>query len=602
MFVSGLMLLSACSDNKLSVNTDSSTPEQVQSPVDGKPINRVLAQEAYSGQSELLVSLQKELALKGEKSIKKLFQDLDAELASSNPSVPRVPLEELSTEDGETGTKSLGLPGFSSQLEIVEEDGRSTHYLLEIEPMVQSAAGVSMKRNKGSNLQGGAPTPTWLALDPDMFYVQDDENGEDIYPVEFPAFKVGEPDVTTTVRIYEDGRISFGEEGNTSKAWISTQSFGGGDLAFVGGTECDPMTAVIPCNDGGGTSGGGSGGNWAVPLTNVLQEYPNTVVENQKFFALKSINLGTDRKESGTAAETQMHLSPTGFFYGRKWAYAFDRKHGLNESGKFLKRFRDDVHNIGTGVIGVNFTFGSLASLISLDVNVVALELEILKRLGEVFAEGLIGAARDRGLFANTNRHNFGADGSVYEVPDIDLANYTYNFTNMKTWVPTVINDELNDELRNAIQSGNANRIRELTNYVSVPSTNYFPFIPIVGGLSFDFSLTEDDKDYAYYSRLNGFQAWASGTTRLTSRVFKMWDLVTQTWQDQLAYFDSSSQLTGSDDDVHFAGSGRRFSGLGNNLPVNTQFTLDYPETGMVIKVIVVNRKTLGGSVSNNPN
>lgn len=93
----------------------------------------------------------------------------------------------------------------STHIRITNEEGEVEEFVLTLRPYFYSAQQkAATMNNQIAAMQTGT---TWLALDPDRFYLHDDENGE-IWPVTFPAVSLEDPSRTIKLTFNRNGFVS----------------------------------------------------------------------------------------------------------------------------------------------------------------------------------------------------------------------------------------------------------------------------------------------------------------------------------------------------------------------------------------------------------
>lgn len=329
------------------------------------------------------------------------------------------------------------LSDLSSQIKVINLDGTTENFGLLL--------------TKGYNPKQANSTidkqNTWIALDPARFYVKEDRNGEEIFPIIFPATSLDDPNIKVNVTLHQDGTLTWPTESTNDMAANITSS-GTQEMLYVTPTPmiiqpCEEDGGPgnqFPCDDGGGgDTGGGDGGGQDdnLPVEDIqMPSFP--------FLAVKSIYTTHDGDPSG-GWELQMYVDATdavqSSMFERRWNYVFDRRYGQNGlllawgDGHWWQVFG------GSLLIVTQFITGNYQGAASLEFG---------------------------SIFSGWNSRTIAVDGRVYEAPDVNYKNTTYNFTNMRTWelVPNYI-------------SGPASY-----HYEESAHSNYFPAV-LLGGDTF---------------------------------------------------------------------------------------------------------------------
>lgn len=99
----------------------------------------------------------------------------------------------------------------SSHIRVTDPDGETEDFVLTLRRYHQNAQKVAAK-GKSTKLKSGT---TYLAYSPDRFYLQDDENGNEQWPVTFPAVAMDDSTDKITVTFNKDGFVSSSPSGKT---------------------------------------------------------------------------------------------------------------------------------------------------------------------------------------------------------------------------------------------------------------------------------------------------------------------------------------------------------------------------------------------------
>lgn len=362
---------------------ETNKPSNEISKIDGKPIININEADFYD--SDLLSEFRDKLAASHGRAI---IQAINEQFTlSESQSTPLVAVKDLDDYATVKGTKTNGniTEIGSSHLRIHREDGETEDYVLTLRPYQKSPSQVVTKGAGEMNKLSAANT--YLALSPDRFYLQDDENGNEQWPITFPAVSLEDPTNEITVTFNKEGLVST----SLDKSKATNQS-SEPQLVLMEGTSASTSDCDETSIDCGGGSGGGS-------------EHPEYQGIDSYILSIKTIRLdGTG--DGDNASELQMHVDPVpseGFSrFERKWEYAFDRKYG--EKG-----------------LPVTFGDGGFFKVLG------ALLLFITDN-------DLFRSIETGSIFEGMNSRTYGLDMRIYETPDVDNELVNYNFTNMRTW------------------------------------------------------------------------------------------------------------------------------------------------------------------------
>ena len=229
-------------------------PTQEISKIDGQPIVNLNAADFYK--SNVLGHMRDKLvATQGRAIIRGLNDRIQLSSIQKGYSIAVKDLGQY--RSSKTGAPDVG----STHLRVTEDDGETEDFMLTLRPYIQHPKRMAAKGKSGMRTLSAGNT--YLALSPDRFYLEDDENGNEQWPVTFPAVSLSDSSDKIMVTFNKDGLVS------TSKVQDkgTTQSAGETQLVFIEGTPVvGPNYVAPPCPDcggggGGGTSGGGDDGN-----------------------------------------------------------------------------------------------------------------------------------------------------------------------------------------------------------------------------------------------------------------------------------------------------------------------------------------------------
>jgi len=526
IFIIGLQ---ACNDPSINTGVETNPPPQQQtSHIDGNPIVTMDASSFYSAEAEYLKNTRQTLAENGQQVIKALqtkrFNGAQTAATGYTP-VTEVELYELSGFSDGRGTQSGSLADLSGHVRITNPEGDIEEFYMSITPHLPPVTGNNAtQKNTSMQKQAAADEPSsqhaYIALDVDQFYVTEDENGDEIWPVTIPAQSLSDPDEVIEVTLHEGGRLEWPEEISSSSTSKTNK------LAFSPDPELNYLSAeemAIQDPDGG------SGGFIPEETANVtLQEKVSEVeVLEAGFLSLKSIRL--EDRSDGNLAEISMHMgydqaTPT---LEKKWTYIFDQKIGrFGQKDGFFSRVFNGVkmvvrNSLFSIVTGGGFSFEP-STIVNELVEPVAIQSDV---------------------FEGKNHRTIAADMAVYEVPDINREGVTYTFENMKTWniplfdrgvafnTPLHIND-ISSELLNKF-----NLIKS--------RADYFPIVPLNrdrNNNKWMLILSESDKKKEKFS-----------TRRLigNERNHTMWvyDMATSLWDQEKVTIETGRHAIGGSDD-----------------------------------------------------
>lgn len=376
-----------------------------------------------------------------------------------------------------TNANSL-LDNLSSHIRVQYPDGSINEFTLTLRKA----------RNGGrvaANQIAANKTSTWIALDPERFYVKENDQGNEIYPVTFLATSMKNPDVKVEVTLHRNGILTWPSE-NTSNFSSNTAAnmAASSQRQMMYVTAVPVMTSYMiePCIEpgppecgnppppppgGGGDDGGGN--DEGTVAANELQMGDDDKIP---FLAIKTLRFITDENN---AKEVNMFVAPaiadvdnnpfTYYSFSRKWNYSFSEKTG-RRGFEHTVFGGDGLWNTVKGIIGIlkpNYPY--------------------------VDVKGIINIIFPGGIFNNRNHNTTAADLRVYHVPDVDYEGVEYHFTNMQTWIwsvePTYGYPPL--EMR----------------YVKAGKEDYFPVTALLN-TTFRMVLVDDDEEYSHMATLEG--------------------------------------------------------------------------------------------------
>ena len=239
--------------------------------------------------------------------------------AKKNPGVAGevLLLKDIPTIKAKTTGQAL-----SSHIRVTDKDGKAEDFVLGIRHYVED--GRKYSKQIGS---GVSEDNTWIALDPDRFYLEDDENGEEIWPITFEALHVGDVNRVLSVTFGKEGLLSAQEEGKAKMNSDPTLLFL--DSSPMLEQPCDDPSSIDNCNDGGGSGSGGSGSrinDWSRgPST-------GTIESNSTYFVIKSMRLAATGDGAGSS-ELQLFIKKDDNYQNNmpvSYKYRFDKVYRSN--------------------------------------------------------------------------------------------------------------------------------------------------------------------------------------------------------------------------------------------------------------------------------
>lgn len=466
---------------------------------DGNPVISISDVDYYNGNSEYINNVIERLSYNGEAIIEAMNTQLmgktnKAQEAETGTKAIIIGLSELrSTRTYKSNSikKSYSLDDLSSEIRVVDNNGDVERFELVLEP------------HQGGNITGKSKSvsfnaaSTWLALNPDHFFVTEDAEGNEIWPVSFPAVSIDNPERKIEVSLDRDGTLSW-PSNVQSKSRTTIQSTHN-NLVYL-----DNLAILEPCFQdsdgqqleeicGDDTGGGGIGDSSNDYGPNPPDRFLSSEIETVPFLAIKTIRLDGTGDGSGSA-ELQMHVDPSYVTYDDKfrrgWQYTFDHKRGINNRPLWFN----------------DFSFFSLFSQsFRLYTNI----------------SGTIRSSAES-VFSGRNTRTFAADTRIYQTPDVNYENVDYNFTNMRTW-----------SYYNFPSFGSS--------YGEGSQMNYFPIVPLNNTSRWRVLLMEDDKKYPYAS--------GNGRSTLAHNV-QTFNMGNGTYNNTYTKVDANNHSNGSSDDL----------------------------------------------------
>lgn len=213
-------------------------------------------------------------------------------------------------------SKNKSAENFSTHFILEDPDGFEEQFVLATRRYIPPSVG-----DRAKTAEAGSktldPETTWLALNVDRFYLQDDDNGNELWPVTFTAVNMADADREIDITFNKDGLLSTSLEAQKNKSSDGTDDF---DLVFV-----EPMSLEPPPDDGGGGGGGGGGSgrinDWS------RGEDTGSYGANDTYFGIKVLRLAWTGDGDG-AAELQMFVKNNdnyNYNFPNDYKYRFDR-------------------------------------------------------------------------------------------------------------------------------------------------------------------------------------------------------------------------------------------------------------------------------------
>lgn len=320
-----LAAISACSDHS-SVLNQKQVKQEI-SKIDGHPIVTLDAVEFYK--SNTLGDLRDKLAATQGRAILRGMNDRIQ--TSSIQKGYSIAVKDLGQyQSSKTGTPAIG----STHLRITEDDGETEDFILTLRPYIQHPKQIAAKGKSGmSTLSAGN---TYLALSPDRFYLEDDANGNELWPVTFPAVSLSDTTDKIMVTFNKDGLVSTSKDQEKG----TTQSAGETQIVFVEATPViSPNYVVEPCPDcdGGGGGGGGGSSYFCSEVSGRGEDVGGSTSGTQTYLSVELIRL-VDTGDGDQEAELQMFVKNDDDYEGdcfpRSYKYRFDHNGSFDSNGE----------------------------------------------------------------------------------------------------------------------------------------------------------------------------------------------------------------------------------------------------------------------------
>lgn len=311
----------------------------------------------------------------------------------------------------EKSSASSDLEELSSHLRVVYDDGEKEEFELIVYPYYQKEDISGKHRGEVSFFDSQT---TWLALDPDIFYLEEDESGNEIWPVTFPAVSLNDASVEIEVILAKNGKLRWPDE-------VQKEN---NRLLYIGTLD------ILSPDD------------YRTDYEEKYEDYPgkskNTNssaagVTGVDFLALRSLRL-IDIDNSSNA-KIQLYLGRGDNYnvkYHRNWTSVFDRRNGYYNRPLWYGLLSDLVFFAEKRILGGHIT------------------------------------RNVDGIFDGNMTRSFAIDRHVYETPDVQYPNTNYYFTNMRTWSFIV---------QGGVQPSYQEVIRQTGFPVAVLTNNYWRFV-----------------------------------------------------------------------------------------------------------------------------
>lgn len=228
-------------------------------------------------------------------------------------------------------SKSKSAENFSTHFILKDTDGFEEEFVMATRRYIPSPVEDTAKAAEAGSEELD-PEQTWLALNVDRFYLQDDDQGNELWPVTFTAVSMANPDNEIEITFDQDGLVSTSLHDQKGKS--NNQDPEDFNLVFV-----EPVPASMdlpPPGDGDDDTGGGGGGGDSGRINDWTRGEPTgTYGAYDTYFGLKTIRLGWTGDGDGDA-ELQMFVKNNdnyNYNFPVSYKYRFDkvvRKHPIN--------------------------------------------------------------------------------------------------------------------------------------------------------------------------------------------------------------------------------------------------------------------------------
>ncbi|MEX2485727.1 MAG: hypothetical protein WED10_14235, partial [Brumimicrobium sp.] len=220
-------------------------------------------------------------------------------------------------------SKNKSAESFSTHFILEDPDGFKEEFVLGTRRYIPPSADGNRAKAANKSNKTLDPENTYLALNVDRFYLEDDEQGNELWPVTFTAVSMADPDNEIEVTFDQNGMVS--STYSESKHKSDTQTSEDFDLVFV-----EPISAtnseLEPIRDDGGGGGGGGGSTSRINDWS-RGEDTGSYGAYDTYFGIKNIRLAWTGDGDG-AAELQMFVKNNdnyNYNFPVRYKYRFDR-------------------------------------------------------------------------------------------------------------------------------------------------------------------------------------------------------------------------------------------------------------------------------------
>lgn len=253
--------------------------------------------------------------------------------------------------------KSQQIP--STHFKVIEEDVLIDEFVLAVRPF-KNNDNMAAKLAKSSD-------DIWIALDPDKFYLEDDEYGNEIWPITIEGNHISDPDRVIELTFDQTGLVS-----SVEKSMFKSKAIDDPSIIMVESVPVQPCEIQLKntsTEDGCLPSGGGGGGS--NPPSGRINDWSRgestgTYGTNQIYFVLKGVQLAVTG-DGGSGSELQffskkndnmMHNMPVSYKYRfdavfrshpyANIAYVNTLIEGADKGGPFYSYYEvPDINNAG---------------------------------------------------------------------------------------------------------------------------------------------------------------------------------------------------------------------------------------------------------------
>ena len=282
------------------------------SEIDAQPIVELKDNELI--RSELLEQYRHNITSQYGEALLENLQDQKHKLLSSNIYEPNIQLIK------DLKLKQKATDQLSTHFKIINEDGSYEEFLMGIRAYVNN---ITQYQKTISTTQND---DVWIALNPDKFYLEDDDDGNEIWPVTFTANHITDESRSIEVVFDKNGLVSASEIGKFKQSSISNPN-----LMFLEPIVIEPCFPIMQKSVSDDCDGGGGGYNPTNPPSRVNDwsrgEFTGDGVGTNTYVVLKKMSLATTGDGDG-AAELQMFVKKSDndlHNFPVSYKYRFDR-------------------------------------------------------------------------------------------------------------------------------------------------------------------------------------------------------------------------------------------------------------------------------------